>query len=142
MLLLGASPVLADGAAPKQCAVRILQARSGRCVGLDRPAVCQKAEDMARQQLLTELGRLAEELTGRTHRSTSVCLNPCALLVSPHTDRDKDITDLSPSKDFRRAIDFRIGVPFLGALPHDPRPTKHEARIRGTTFSEIPSPAP
>jgi len=48
--------------AKQQPGMRTLWATSGRCVGLERRAACQEAEQKARQQLLGEIGKLAETL--------------------------------------------------------------------------------
>ncbi len=79
-------------AAAQQSAVRILWATSGRCVGLERQAASQEAEEKARQQLLEKVGRLAEERTGRKLSPQRLFEEQAWLLSQPGVDRKGELT--------------------------------------------------
>jgi len=81
----------------ERSATRNLRVSSGRCVGLERQAVCQEAEEKARQQLLEQLGWLAAELTGRELSRRSLLQEKAWLLAQSGVVQHSELkTDEKP----------------------------------------------
>ncbi len=93
LLLPAASlPTAAGSGRSEPLPVRILRADSGRCVGLDRHAVCREAEQRARQQLLVELRQLAHELSGRRLSRQQLAREKAWLASQPGVERESELT--------------------------------------------------
>jgi len=88
----GSSPASTGRTANEQSAGRTLRATSSRCVGLERQAVCQEAEQKARQQLLGEIGKLAETLTAGQLPPQRLVKEQAWLLSQSGVERKDELT--------------------------------------------------
>lgn len=87
---MGSAP--AHGEEVSLWAGRTLHVTSGRCVGLERTAVCQEAEQKAQKHLSDELARLAEELCGRRLLRRQWAVEQAWLLQQPGVEAKTALT--------------------------------------------------
>lgn len=114
---------------------RTIEVSSGRCPGLDLPSARQQAEEKVQEKLLTAVGRLAEELSGRKLSATALAGERAWLLEQPGVQCQRQVHE--ETKEYGPVAEATLSVAVPQAVLAQwakrlaQRHREHDARLVG-----------